>query len=83
MKYVSTRGGIAPVGFTQAVLMGLADEPTGNLDSKTGGEVLELLLAPAKAGRTVVLITHDPEVAARADYTLRVKDGEVKEEVFA
>ena len=61
----------------------LADEPTGNLDSKTGGEVLELLLAPARAGRTVVLITHDPEVAARADYTLRVKDGEVKEEVFA
>ena len=61
----------------------LADEPTGNLDSKPGGEVLELLLAPARAGRTVVLITHDPEVAARADYTLRVKDGEVKEEVFA
>ena len=61
----------------------LADEPTGNLDSKTGGEVLELLLAPARVGRTVVLITHDPEVAARADYTLRVRDGEVKEEVFA
>ena len=58
----------------------LADEPTGNLDSRTGNEVLELLLAPAKAGRTVVLITHDPEVAARADYTLRVRDGEVHEE---
>ncbi|WP_424951584.1 ABC transporter ATP-binding protein [Deinococcus sp.] len=58
----------------------LADEPTGNLDTKTGNEVLELLLAPAKAGRTVVLITHDAEVAARADYTLRVRDGEVREE---
>ena len=58
----------------------LADEPTGNLDSRTGNEVLELLLAPAKAGRTVVLITHDPEVAARADHTLRVRDGEVHEE---
>ena len=61
----------------------LADEPTGNLDSRTGQGVLDLLMAPAHAGRTVVLITHDPEVAARADYTLRVKDGEVKEEVFA
>jgi putative ABC transport system ATP-binding protein len=61
----------------------LADEPTGNLDTKTGNEVLELLLAPARAGRTVVLITHDLDVAARADYTLRVRDGEVKEEVFA
>lgn len=61
----------------------LADEPTGNLDTKTGTEVLELLLGPARAGRTVVLITHDLDVAARADYTLRVRDGEVKEEVFA
>jgi putative ABC transport system ATP-binding protein len=59
----------------------LADEPTGNLDSRTGNEVLELLLAPAKAGRTVVLITHDAEVAGRADYTLRVRDGEVHEEM--
>ncbi|GGQ96366.1 ABC transporter ATP-binding protein [Deinococcus ruber] len=61
----------------------LADEPTGNLDSRTGQGVLDLLMAPAHAGRTVVLITHDPEVAARADYTLRVKDGQVKEEVYA
>ena len=59
----------------------LADEPTGNLDTKTGTEVLELLLEPARAGRTVVLITHDLDVAARADYTLRVRDGEVKEQV--
>ncbi|GGJ74816.1 ABC transporter ATP-binding protein [Deinococcus aquiradiocola] len=58
----------------------LADEPTGNLDTRTGNEVLELLLAPARAGRTVVLITHDPEVAARADHTLRVRDGEVHAE---
>ena len=58
----------------------LADEPTGNLDTRTGSEVLELLLAPARSGRTVVLITHDLEVAARADYTLRVRDGEVHEE---
>ncbi|RJF73194.1 ABC transporter ATP-binding protein [Deinococcus cavernae] len=55
----------------------LADEPTGNLDSHTGERVLELLTAPARAGRTVILITHDREVAALADHTLRVKDGEV------
>ncbi len=61
----------------------LADEPTGNLDTRTGSEVLELLLAPARAGRTVVLITHDLDVAARADHTLRVRDGEVKEETRA
>lgn len=55
----------------------LADEPTGNLDSHTGERVLELLTAPAKAGRTVILITHDRDVAALADYTLHVKDGVV------
>ena len=55
----------------------LADEPTGNLDSHTGERVLELLTAPARAGRTVILITHDRDVAALADHTLRVKDGEV------
>lgn len=55
----------------------LADEPTGNLDSHSGERVLELLLTPARAGRTVILITHDREVAARADHTLHVKDGVV------
>ncbi|MFC4452503.1 ABC transporter ATP-binding protein [Deinococcus sonorensis] len=61
----------------------LADEPTGNLDSRSGETVLNLLMAPARAGRTVVLITHDAEVAARADHTLRVRDGEVHVEVPA
>lgn len=58
----------------------LADEPTGNLDTKTGKRVLELLLEPAKKGRTVILITHDKDVAALADHTLQVLDGEVKAE---
>lgn len=56
----------------------LADEPTGNLDTKTGKRVLELLLEPAQQGRTVILITHDKEVAALADHTLQVLDGEVR-----
>ncbi|GAA5511684.1 ABC transporter ATP-binding protein YtrE [Deinococcus carri] len=55
----------------------LADEPTGNLDSHTGERVLALLTAQAREGRTVVLITHDREVAALADHTLRVRDGVV------
>lgn len=55
----------------------LADEPTGNLDSKSGEKVLELLLAPARLGRTVVLITHDRDIAALADHTLQVRDGQV------
>jgi putative ABC transport system ATP-binding protein len=58
----------------------LADEPTGNLDSRTGQAILELLLTPAREGKTVVLITHDPDVAALAEHHLRVRDGEVVEE---
>lgn len=55
----------------------LADEPTGNLDSHTGQRVLELLTAPARAGKTVVLITHDRDVAALAEHRLVVRDGVV------
>jgi len=53
----------------------LADEPTGNLDSRTGAQILELLLEPARSGKTVVLITHDADVAARADHVLHLRDG--------
>ena len=56
----------------------LADEPTGNLDSRTGESILALLVAPARAGRTVVLITHDADVAARADHVVRVRDGRIE-----
>ncbi len=58
----------------------LADEPTGNLDTRSGQVVLELLTRPAREGKTVVLITHDPDVAALADHHLRVRDGEVRAE---
>ncbi len=52
-----------------------ADEPTGNLDSAAGSRVLELLLRQARGERRVVLVTHDPEVAARAERILKLKDG--------
>ncbi|MGI8431663.1 MAG: ABC transporter ATP-binding protein [Chthoniobacterales bacterium] len=53
-----------------------ADEPTGNLDSKTGAVIMELLLGLAKEGnKTLVVVTHDNNLAARGDRTLRIVDG--------
>jgi putative ABC transport system ATP-binding protein len=53
----------------------LADEPTGNLDSTTTTEVLELFSELHRAGRTLVLITHEPEVAEQARRVVRIRDG--------
>lgn len=58
----------------------LADEPTGNLDSKTGQEVLGLLKMSAKQfGQTLVMITHNAEIAQLADRIVRIEDGRIKE----
>jgi len=62
-------------------LMILADEPTGNLDSKTGLEVLDLIADLKRRGKTIVLVTHDPKVAERADRVLHMKDGLVERDV--
>jgi putative ABC transport system ATP-binding protein len=58
----------------------LADEPTGALDSKTGAEILGLFDRLRADGHTVVLITHDPEVAAHANRIFAMRDGELHEE---
>lgn len=55
----------------------LADEPTGNLDTASGTAVMELLLSLWRSGRTVVLITHDTRVAARAGRSLEIADGKL------
>jgi putative ABC transport system ATP-binding protein len=55
----------------------LADEPTGNLDSRSTEEVLGIFTRLNEEGRTVVLITHEPDVAARAGRTIRLSDGRI------
>ncbi|OYD15234.1 macrolide ABC transporter ATP-binding protein [candidate division WOR-3 bacterium JGI_Cruoil_03_44_89] len=53
----------------------LADEPTGNLDTKTGGEIMELFGSLHREGRTLIVVTHDPEVSDYADHIVRIRDG--------
>jgi putative ABC transport system ATP-binding protein len=55
----------------------LADEPTGNLDSRNGTAVLDLLRALASSGQSVLLATHSAEAAARCDRTIRMRDGRI------
>ena len=57
----------------------LADEPTGNLDSESGNEIMELLLDLNKEkGVTLIIVTHDPEIAALTQRTVRLFDGRVQ-----
>ena len=58
----------------------LADEPTGNLDSRTGDEIMTIFHELHARGNTIVLITHDENVARQADRILRIRDGQVTEE---
>lgn len=60
----------------------LADEPTGNLDSKTSLEILEMFKQLNAEGITIILVTHDPKVAAAAKRTIRVSDGLIVEDVI-
>lgn len=55
----------------------LADEPTGNLDSKTGAEIMKLFHELNREGHTVILVTHDSAVAVQAKRTIRIKDGKI------
>src|SRR6188472_1314797 len=58
----------------------LADEPTGNLDSKSGEAVMELLRELHRAGATIIMVTHDPRYARHADRSIHLFDGRVVEE---
>jgi putative ABC transport system ATP-binding protein len=59
----------------------LADEPTGNLDSKTGAEIMALFARLHQTGNTLVLVTHEADVAAFAHRTIHIRDGQVEKDV--
>lgn len=58
----------------------LADEPTGNLDSKSGREIMEILHQLNQAGNTIILITHDNSIAMQANRVVRIQDGQIIED---
>lgn len=74
------RAAIVRALLNQPALL-LADEPTGNLDSKSATDVLALLAELHSKGQTMVLVTHDPNIAAQAQRTIHLKDGKVAEVV--
>ena len=59
----------------------LADEPTGNLDSKTGAEIMRMFDELHASGQTIILITHEDEIAAHAKRTIRLRDGVIESDV--
>ncbi len=59
----------------------LADEPTGNLDTKTGERIIELFKDLHRKGKTIVIVTHDPDVASAAEKIVHIRDGKILEVV--
>jgi putative ABC transport system ATP-binding protein len=55
----------------------LADEPTGNLDTKSGADIMAIFHKLHQSGKTIVLITHEPDIAAQAQRTVRIQDGRI------
>ena len=67
--------------LVNAPVLVMADEPTGNLDSKSGAEIMDLLVTLNKEGVTIVMVTHDPVIAQYTDRTIHLLDGKVAQVV--
>jgi ABC-type lipoprotein export system ATPase subunit len=71
------------VAIARALINGpellLADEPTGNLDAGTGEQIIEVLRGLHAGGQTIVMVTHDARVAARADRVVELEQGKLKQ----
>jgi putative ABC transport system ATP-binding protein len=59
----------------------LADEPTGNLDSKTGEEIMSLFARLHEGGNTIILVTHEADIAAHANRVVHIRDGQIEKDV--
>jgi putative ABC transport system ATP-binding protein len=74
------------VAIARAIVMNpsliLADEPTGNLDTKTGQEILGIFDEMHAAGHTVAIVTHDPRIAERCHRVIRIEDGAILEDAL-
>jgi putative ABC transport system ATP-binding protein len=60
----------------------LADEPTGNLDSKTSYEIMDLFEELHRKGNTIIIVTHEPDIAARSERIVRLKDGNIESDIL-
>ena len=78
VRFLQRRVAIARALVTRPSLI-LADEPTGNLDSRTTEDIMEIFRSLHEQGNTIVLITHDNEVAAQAKRIIRIRDGKLSE----
>ncbi|MBQ3445073.1 MAG: ABC transporter ATP-binding protein [Selenomonadaceae bacterium] len=67
------------IAMKPAILM--ADEPTGNLDTKSTGEIMEIFRDLHKTGSTIILVTHEPDIAQAADRQILVKDGKITKDI--